>query len=114
MSADKFIDALIGLFGLGRASVGEWPERALVDEYVRLIKDAGGVIAGSSGSPDGSFDIVRFRIRGRRVRLCIEEFGEVTLWGPRRLVAELAARVAAEGLSSSRFRSKSERLQSAD
>ena len=114
MSADEFIDALIGLFGLGRANVGKWPDRALADEYVRLIKNAGGVIVGCSGSPDGSFDVVRFRIGGRRVRMCIEEFGEVTLWGPRRLVAELAARVAADGLCSRGFRSKSQRMQSVD
>jgi hypothetical protein len=98
MSADKFIDALIGLFGIGRATLGDWPARALANEYVRVIKEAGGLITGSTGSPDGSFDIVRFRFRGRRMRLCIEEFGEVALWGPKSLVTELTARIADEGL----------------
>ena len=101
MSADRLIDVLLGLFGIGRASLGEWPERALADEYVRVIKEAGGVIVGSTGSPDGSFNIVRFRVRGRRLRLCIEEFGEATLWGPKRLVTELVARIAKEGLCAS-------------
>ena len=97
MSTDKFIDALIGLFGIGRANLGEWPQRAFADDYVRVIKEADGVVMGSSGWPDGSFDVIRFRIRGRRVRLCIFEYGEATLWGPKQLVAELVARFATEG-----------------
>lgn len=98
MSSEKFIDALIGLFGRGRVSLGQWPERAHVDEYVRVIEQQGGVIVGSTGSPDGSFDVLRFRVRGRRVRLCFEEFGEITLWGPKQLVTELVARIAEAGL----------------
>ena len=98
MSADKFIDALVGLFGIRRVTLGDWPKRARADAYVRVIKEAGGVIVGSTGSPDGSFDIVRFRFRGRRMRLCIEEFGEVTLWGPKQSVTELTARIAEAGL----------------
>src|SRR5262245_20987983 len=114
MSADKFIDALIGLFGIGRVSLGDWPSRALADEYVRVIKESGGVIVSTAGSPDGSFNIARFRYRGRRMRLCIEEFGEVVLWGPMHLVAELAARIAEAGLGSGRFDNEAQRKQSVD
>jgi hypothetical protein len=96
MFTDNLIDALIGFFGMGRAALGGWPQRAPVDEYVRVLQEAGGVIVATFASPDGSFDVIRIRIRGRRLRLCIEEFGKVTLWGPKRLVAELADRVAAE------------------
>ena len=113
MSADKLIDAFIGLFGRARMKLGDWPRRASVDAYVRLVEEAGGTIVSTSGSPDGSFEVIVFRFRGRRIRLCWEEFGEVSVWGPKHLVAELADRVAAQGLATAASRSKNDCQQPA-
>ena len=76
------VDAIIGLFGLARTKLGEWPEIGVVATAVAVIKENGGEYLSQTGSPDGSFDILRFRVRGRRMRLCFEEYGEVTLMGP--------------------------------
>jgi hypothetical protein len=46
-----------------------------------------------TGSPAGELIIKHFRIRGRRLRLCIDDYDKVTLWGPKELVKELADRI---------------------
>lgn len=42
----------------------------------------------------GFDDVFYFRVHGHRVRLVVEEYGEVSLWGARRVVTELSNRVA--------------------
>jgi hypothetical protein len=94
MSGQAVADAILGLFGLARAEIGEWPD-SVVSTAVAVIKENGGEFLNTTGSPAGGFDVLRFRCRGRRIRLCCGEFGEVTLWGPKQLVRELSELIAA-------------------
>jgi hypothetical protein len=94
MAGSGVVDAFIGLFGLARAKLGEWPALGVAATAIAVIKENGGQYLSETGSPDGRFDVLRFRVRGRRMRLCREELGEVTLWGPKQLVSDLSQQVA--------------------
>jgi len=94
MNESRFIDFVIGIFGRGRATLGEWPHREVVQAAVETIKDCGGELHHESGTATGELEVMHFRIRGRRVRLCIVDYGVVSLWGPKRLVADISKRVA--------------------
>ncbi len=58
-----------------------------------LMRDCGAVKCGESGVPT-AFDVYYFRVKGRRVKLCVEDYGDVTLWGPKKIIAELSKRMA--------------------
>jgi hypothetical protein len=94
MIDSRFIDAVIGLFGFGRIVIGEWSQKGVVSAAIREIEDAGGIAEKTYGTPDGQYDCTRFRLRGRWLRLCAEEMGEVTLFGPTRLITELSQRIS--------------------
>lgn len=90
----KIIDFIIGLFGRGRARLGEWPHREIVEAAVDTLRDLGAELCHESGTPACELEVFHFRIRRRRMRLCVEDYGAVTLWGPKQLVAEIARRVS--------------------
>jgi hypothetical protein len=90
----KIIDFVIGLFGRGRAELGEWPHREVVETAVDALRDFGGALYHQSGTPAGELEVFHFRLRGRRMRLCVEDYGKLTLWGPKQLVADVSSRVA--------------------
>jgi hypothetical protein len=96
MAVSSFIDAVISLFGYGKIVLGVWPETGIISAALRAIEEAGGVAEKPYGTPDGQLDCVRFRFRGRVIRLCAEEMGEVTLFGPKQLIAELSQRIASQ------------------
>ena len=90
----KFIDLMIGLFGRGRAKLGEWPHREIVEAAVDTLRDFGGELCRESRTPACELKVFHFRVRRRRMRLCIEDYGGVTLWGPKWLVADISRGVA--------------------
>ncbi len=94
MIGSRFLDFVLSVFGRGRAKLGEWPHGEIVVSALATFRSLGGEFLGESGTPADELRTLRFRVRGHRVRLCIEDYGAVTLWGPRRLVAELAAQIA--------------------
>ena len=94
MIESRFIDIMIGLFGHRRVKFADWPRARDLDAIIDAIRGLGGKRCGEGGSPDGSFTNLYFRIGRRRVRLCIEEYDDLTLWGPKRLVGEISKRVA--------------------
>ena len=94
MRTSSFIDALIGLFGRSRANLGEWPHGEVVEAAVATLRDFGGELRHESGTPGGEVEVMHFRVRGYRMRLCIADYGAVTLWGPKRLVADISKGVA--------------------
>ncbi|SRR6266540_2435600 len=94
MVESRFIDFMIGLFGCGRAKLGEWPHREIVEAAVATLRDSGGELYHESGTPAGELEILHFRVRGRRMRLCVEDYSDVVLWGPKGLVADISRRVA--------------------
>ena len=93
MIESRFIDFVIGIFGRGRAKLGEWPHREVVQAAVETIQNCGGELHHESGTPAGELEVMHFRICGHRMKLCIEDYGVVSLWGPKRLVADIAKRV---------------------
>src|SRR5690349_10963067 len=94
MVAANLIEMTLGLFGRGRAKLGEWPHREIVEFAVATIVENGGEIVRESGSPAGELEVIHFRLGGRSLRLSVEEYGDVTLGGPSGLVARIADCVA--------------------
>jgi hypothetical protein len=90
------VDAMLAPFGRACVKLGQWPHQPIVEAVVAALRDAGGEILSESGTPADEVRNVYFVVRGRRVRLCIEDYGDVTLWGSRRLVQELSTAVAAK------------------
>ena len=90
-----FVDFLLAVVGQRRVLLGDWPNREVVEAALITFKESG---AESLGSKPVSLPVdienLYFRVRGRRVRLCVEEYGQVSLWGPRAIVTELAGGVA--------------------
>jgi hypothetical protein len=93
LGASSFIDVLIGLFGRSRARLAEWPQREVVESALAAFRDCGGELYSESGTPEGELEVMHLRVRGRRMRLCIADYGGVTLWGPKRMVAKISQRV---------------------
>ena len=93
MVESKFINLLIGLFGLGRAKLGEWPHGEAVDAAIASIRELGGQVHHTTGTPGNELEIFHLRVRGRRIRLCVEDYGDVVLWGPKALLEDISTRV---------------------
>jgi len=90
-----FRDCVLVLIGHRRITLGDWPDQGVVEAAVDTVSELGGRrIQGQD--PGLAFDIENkyFRVQGRRVRLCVEDYGEVSLWGPKRVVTGLAKRIA--------------------
>ncbi len=94
MFASKLVDILITPFGRARVVLGHWPHREIVQAATATILDMGGQQHPETGSPAGELTIKHFRIRGHRLRLCIEDYDTVTLWGPTDMVRELSNRIS--------------------
>ena len=94
MSASRFIDALMGLFGRGRARLGEWPHGEVIEAVAATVREFGGELHHESGTPAGELEVMHFRGGECPMRLCVEDYGSVTLWGPKQLVADISRRVA--------------------
>jgi hypothetical protein len=88
------VDFAIGLFGRGHAKLGGWPHCEVVKAAFDVIQGIGGNLYRESGTPGGEFEAKHFRVCGQRLRLCITDYDEVSLWGPKKLVADIAKQVA--------------------
>ncbi len=91
------INTLLLFIGRAAIKLGHWPDRQIALTAGQVIRAAGGTAYRESGSPCGEIQNIYFHLRGRRIRLCIEEYGAVTLWGPRSLVRELSKAIEAKG-----------------
>jgi hypothetical protein len=93
--AIPLVDFLLAVIGQRRVLLGDWPNRDVVQATLSTLKELG---AESLGTKPVNLPVdienLYFRVRGRRVRLWVEEYGQVNLWGPRAIVTELAERVA--------------------
>ncbi len=87
----KFIDFLIGVFGYSRVYYSN--ESHVVDAIMSALGDSGAVKCGESGMPT-AFTNYYFRIRNRRVKLQVEDYEDIILWGPKRLVRDLSSRIS--------------------
>jgi hypothetical protein len=88
-------DGVLVLIGHRRIKLGDWPDQGIVEAAVRTIREFGGERIQKEESACVAFDIenLYFRVQGRSIRLCIEEYGEVSLWGAKRVVTELSKRI---------------------
>ena len=87
----KSADFLIGLFGYSRVYYSN--ESHVVDAIMSALKDSGAVMCGESGMPT-AFTNYHFRIGNRRVRLQVEDYEDIILWGPKQLVRDLSSRIS--------------------
>jgi hypothetical protein len=85
------IDFLIGLFGYSRVRYSQ--EGYVLDAIMSALKDCGAEKYGENGMPT-VFDNYYFRIRGRQVKLQVEDYGDIVLWGPKKLVQDLSSRIS--------------------
>ena len=94
----KAIDLIIGLFGYSRAILPQ--DDHVIDAVLKALRKKDATKCGETGMPT-AFDVYYFRVKGRRVQLIVEDWGDVILCGPTRIIRELAADVS-ETLKSSR------------
>ncbi len=89
------VNCLLAIAGQRRVLLGDWPNGDVVPAALATLKELG---AESLGAKPVNLPVdienLYFRIKGRRVRLWVEQYGDVTLWGPRAIVTELAGRIA--------------------
>jgi hypothetical protein len=89
------VDSLLAVAGQRRVLLGDWPNANAVEAALSTLKEFGAENLGAKPvNLPVDIENLYFCVRGRRVRLWVEQFGDVTLWGPRKLVTELAGRVA--------------------
>ena len=91
----RLVDYLLAVAGRRRVLLGDWPNRNVVETALATLKELG---AESLGAKPVNLPVdvenLHFRVKGHRVRLWVEQYGDVTLWGPRVIVTELAGRIA--------------------
>jgi hypothetical protein len=90
----QICNLLLGLFGRICVKLGQWPHGDIVTATIAAIREAGGLDWDGGGSPAGEVEKLYFRLHGRRVCLSIEDYGDVTLWGPKDLVRHISRRIA--------------------
>jgi hypothetical protein len=94
-------DCVLALIGHRRVKLGEWPDRGIVAATVDTVNDLGGRrIEQDIGF--GFDEVLYFSVLGRRVRLVVEEYGNITLWGAKWVVLDLSKRIA-EKLSTEQY-----------
>src|SRR5262245_51523625 len=87
-------DWLLALFGQRRVLLGAWPDQGVVDAAISTLEEFGAEkLETRPVNLPVDIENVYFRVQGRRVRLWIEEYGDVTLWGPSTIVTRLAERI---------------------
>ena len=94
MEGMSIAEIILSLFGQGRAVLGSWPERGVLSDAFAVFEEMGAKKCGEYGSPAGEIEVFLFRLNGRRLRLCVDEYGAIRLFGPKRMVTELAAKVS--------------------
>jgi hypothetical protein len=100
-----FVDCLVALVGHRRIGLAPWPNHEVVKAALSTFREFGAEQL-ETRLVDLALDVenLYFRVQGRRVRLCIEEYGDLTLWGSRSLVTKIANRIN-EKLSAEKYES---------
>ena len=94
ITRNQFINLFLSPFGRRRAHLGQWPHADLVATAISTIRENGGLDWDQSDTPAGELKNVYFRLHGRRICLSIEDYGDVTLWGPKAMVSALSHAIA--------------------
>ena len=94
ITRNQFINLFLSPFGRCRVHLGNWPHADLVATAISTIRDNGGLDWDQSDTPGGELKNVYFRLHGRRICLSIEDYGDVSLWGPKAIVSDLSHAIA--------------------
>lgn len=90
------VDCLLAAVGRRRVLLGAWPNGDVLEAALASLKELGAESLGAKPvNLPVDIDNLYFRVKGRKVRLWVEQYGDVTLWGPRAIVTELTDRIAA-------------------
>jgi len=82
------VDSLFGLFGYARVRFSQD-----VDTIFSVLGEFGAVKCGESGMPT-AFTNYFFRVRGRKVKLTVEDYEDTILTGPKDIVQELSQKIS--------------------
>jgi hypothetical protein len=83
-------------FLMGCSAIAEFTIQTkshVVDAIMSALGDCGAVKCGENGMPTASTNYY-FRIGRREVKLQVEDYEDIILWGPKRLVRELSSRIS--------------------
>ncbi len=87
MSGTTIVDSLFSLFGFARVRFSQD-----LDTIVFVLKDFDAVKYGESGMPT-AFTNYYFRVRGRKIKLTVEEYEDIIMTGPKAIVRELSDKI---------------------
>jgi hypothetical protein len=88
MNFAAIVDASYSLFGYTRVRLSQD-----VDAIVSVLEEYGAVKCGESGMPT-AFTNYFFRVRGRKVKLTVEDYEDTVLTGPKVIVQELSQKIS--------------------
>ncbi|GEM_PF-4342797 len=88
MNATATVDTLFSLFGYARVRFSQD-----VDTIFSILGEFGAVKCGESGMPTASTNYF-FRVRGRKVKLTVEDYEDTILTGPKAIVQELSQKIS--------------------
>lgn len=91
MNATAIADFVFSLFGYERVRFSQ--ESQVVDAIYSVLDESGAVKCGESGIPTALTDYF-FRVRGRKVKLTVEDYEDITLTGPKAIVQELSEKIS--------------------
>src|ERR1051326_5784384 len=104
--AHLLLSCFLALIGQRRVC-WDWPNHDVVEAAFKAFEELGAERLESTPIKlPVDAENLNFRVRGRRVRLWVEQYGDVILWGPREIVTELTGCIE-EKLS----RAKQERIE---
>ena len=82
---------MLGIFGYSRIAFPQNEE--VVDAIMSALQERGAVNCGEGGMPTVT-DEYYFSVRGRRIKVIVEDWGDIILWGPTGIVRELSSQVS--------------------
>jgi hypothetical protein len=89
-----FRNGLLAVTGQRRVS-WDWPNHDVVKAALDSFEELGAERLESTPiNLPVDAENLNFRVRGRHVRLWVEQYSDVILWGPRAIVTELTARIS--------------------
>ena len=88
MNLAAIVDASYSLFGYARV---RFPQDD--DAIFSALGELGAVKCGESGMPT-AFTNYFFRLRGRKVKVTVEDYEDTTLTGPKAIVQELSQKIS--------------------
>jgi hypothetical protein len=91
MNATAIADSVFSLFGYERVRFSQ--ESQVFDAIFSVLGEFGAVKCGESGLPT-AFTNYFFRVRGRKVKLTVEDFEDIILTGPKAIVQELSQKIS--------------------